>query len=247
MNTNQTTNIYYVYKHTFSNGSVYIGKGKNKRAYNFHKRNKMWNNHYAKYGAPIIELCFVELDEDLAFLIEVELISKYKESAVKLINMTTGGEGASGLPMDILKKRNEAIKRTHNKDEIKLKVSLASKKIHADIKIKEKHRAAVIKAQNTPEAKALKSKNAKGRIQTIETREKRSASMRGRKLSEDHVKNISGINHHRIDTREFKYIHPIIGEVIATQSYMLKEYNCKASHLILGKIKSSKGWKLYDN
>lgn len=93
--------IYYVYKHTFSNGIVYIGKGKNKRAYTLLHRNKYYNHLLLKYGIPNIEILFNNLNEKEALNKEIEIIKEYKESFLLLCNLTDGGEGTSGYRQSI--------------------------------------------------------------------------------------------------------------------------------------------------
>lgn len=60
---------YYVYKHTFSNGTVYYGKGSMDRI-NSNKRNRYWKNLYKKYGSPKREYLNTGIPEELAFIIE---------------------------------------------------------------------------------------------------------------------------------------------------------------------------------
>lgn len=86
-------NIYYVYKHTFSNGTCYIGKGKGKRAYQLTYRNKFWVSLSLKHGIPIISLLHQSLNEDDSFAKEVHEIATHKDNGVELCNFSCGGEG----------------------------------------------------------------------------------------------------------------------------------------------------------
>lgn len=96
MKTTITTNIFYVYKHTWENTNyVYIGKGKGIRL-NSNNRNFFWKNIVAKHGEPKREIIKGNMSEDDAFLFEIETISKYRKY-MKVVNMTNGGEGISGL------------------------------------------------------------------------------------------------------------------------------------------------------
>lgn len=91
-----TTNIFYVYKHTWGNTNyIYIGKGSGNRI-NSKKRNIFWKNITAKYGLPIKEIIKDNMSEEDAFLLEEKLIGKYKKY-MKIVNITSGGEGATGL------------------------------------------------------------------------------------------------------------------------------------------------------
>jgi len=90
--------MYYVYQHkkADTNEIFYVGKGKCGRAFNATKRNPYWKNIANKHGFNV-EFIATEIDEELAFLVELEAIDAYKKSGVVLSNLTNGGEGASGL------------------------------------------------------------------------------------------------------------------------------------------------------
>lgn len=91
--------MFYVYRHTFSNGTLYIGKGFGDRVNKVHQRNDYWNRLYTKYGIPVKEILVKDLTEIEAFELEELIISEYKNSNVLLCNLTNGGEGSSGLVM----------------------------------------------------------------------------------------------------------------------------------------------------
>jgi hypothetical protein len=90
-------NVYYVYIHRRgdNNEVFYVGKGKGNRAYNTVGRNNYWKNIYKKCGRKV-ELVEVDISEQSAFDLEMELIKFYRESGHTLANLTNGGEGASG-------------------------------------------------------------------------------------------------------------------------------------------------------
>ena len=94
-------NIYYIYKHTFPNGILYIGKGKHRRAYCLSNRNKYYNHLLEKYGNPNIEILLDNLCEEEAFNKEMETIKECKEKKFILCNLTNGGEGISGYSQSI--------------------------------------------------------------------------------------------------------------------------------------------------
>ena len=89
--------MYYVYQHKTAdtNSIFYIGKGKGNRAFTKSNRSQYWKNVVAKHGLQI-EFVVKDVDEELAFLVEAECIDQNKKCGIKLINMTDGGEGASG-------------------------------------------------------------------------------------------------------------------------------------------------------
>ncbi len=93
---------YYVYCHKNPETLeiFYIGKGIKKRAYKKDGRGKYWINYVNKYGLPIIEFLYENLNEDDAIKIEKELILKIGRKDLNkgpLVNTTDGGEGCSGL------------------------------------------------------------------------------------------------------------------------------------------------------
>jgi group I intron endonuclease len=106
---------YYVYKHTFPNGKVYIGitgqdvKRRWKSGYGYLEKKE--NGTYQqplmaravlKYGWNNIlhEVLFDRLTREEAAKKEQELIAAYKSNDPKYgYNITIGGEGSSGKPM----------------------------------------------------------------------------------------------------------------------------------------------------
>lgn len=90
-------NIYYIYQHrrVDTNEVFYVGKGKGNRCYQKHNRNRHWNNITEKTDYAV-EILFDNLSEDIAHLVEIGLITKYKTQGIHLCNYTIGGDGASG-------------------------------------------------------------------------------------------------------------------------------------------------------
>ena len=89
--------MYYIYQHRSAdtNEIFYVGKGKGKRFCNQIKRSEYWKRYVAKHGF-VPEIIQDGFDEELAFFAEAECIDVYKRRGIKLINLTNGGEGASG-------------------------------------------------------------------------------------------------------------------------------------------------------
>ena len=92
--------MYYIYQHRSAdtNEIFYVGKGKDKRFCDKNKRGRYWKHYVAKHGF-VPEIIKDGLDEELAFLAEIECIDAYKRRGIKLINLTNGGEGCSGYSM----------------------------------------------------------------------------------------------------------------------------------------------------
>ena len=89
-------NIYYVYLHLKSDSGqpFYVGKGKGSRATCRHNRSRHWENVVRKHGL-IVNVVASDLDEELAFLAEMELIDQYRRLGFPLVNKTIGGDGVS--------------------------------------------------------------------------------------------------------------------------------------------------------
>lgn len=88
---------FYVYEHLRNDtGEIfYVGKGKGNRCNSRTGRNRHWLNVASKHGFAVRKVV-VGVEEDLAFLIEVERIDQLRKLGVPLTNKTAGGEGASG-------------------------------------------------------------------------------------------------------------------------------------------------------
>lgn len=90
-------NGFYVYEHIRLDTMkpFYVGKGSGTRAYKKQGRNKYWHNIVRKHG-HVIRIIAENLDEKLAFLVEMEKIDQLRRFGISLTNMTAGGEGMSG-------------------------------------------------------------------------------------------------------------------------------------------------------
>ena len=90
---------FYVYGHYKPDGTIfYIGKGYGTRAWYTNNRNNFWQNTVNKHGTYQVVLLHEHLSEDEAFLKEKEEILFWgrRKDGGFLINLTDGGEGASG-------------------------------------------------------------------------------------------------------------------------------------------------------
>jgi len=90
--------MFYVYEHIHpdTNAVFYVGKGKGRRCFESRRRNPHWKRIVSKAGGFDVRVVVDDIDEELAFLAEQELISKLKAQGIVLSNLTDGGEGASG-------------------------------------------------------------------------------------------------------------------------------------------------------
>ena len=88
--------MFYTYAHVKPDGAIfYIGKGKDRRAWDKNNRNNYWHNIVNKHGYKA-KILANSIDEELALLCEIEAIDAYKRRGFQLCNMTEGGEGFSG-------------------------------------------------------------------------------------------------------------------------------------------------------
>lgn len=95
---NQDINYVYLHIKLTDGTPFYVGKGKNNRAFDKIQRSKWWKRTVDKYGYDIIIL-EEGLTEQEAFEKEIYWIDRIgRRNLTKgpLINMTDGGEGASG-------------------------------------------------------------------------------------------------------------------------------------------------------
>jgi hypothetical protein len=127
--------IYYVYEHVRldTNEVFYVGKGKHNRVSSKKNRNKHWHYIVEKFGYTH-RILLNNIDEKTALSMERDIIKKYKDMQVSLVNYTDGGEGVSGLKHseESKKKMSEKAKGRipHNKckrfsEEVCRKLSLA--------------------------------------------------------------------------------------------------------------------------
>jgi len=106
----QIMNNFYIYEHIRNDNNLpfYVGKGKNNRANQKISRNKYWHHVVNKSNGFKVNYIKKDIDEELAFLCEIEAIDVYKRRGLKLVNLTLGGEGASGLSRVVSEEQKKA-------------------------------------------------------------------------------------------------------------------------------------------
>lgn len=173
--------MFYVYKHLhpITKETFYVGKGSGNRAFFKHHRNKHWNNKVQCYGGFDVVFIAKDIEEELAFLVEMEAIDFYKRLGCKLANITNGGEGASGMSHSLETKKkiaDKAIGRPgqfraeHVTDAMRKSVAEANKKRVDTDKMKEKR---TFKGKShSEEHKVHMSKILTGRVFSEETKQK---------------------------------------------------------------------------
>jgi predicted GIY-YIG superfamily endonuclease len=225
---NNQQNKYYVYLHTFENGSVYIGKGKNNRAYKTSNRNKFYNNTLKKYGKPIIEILFDNITEEESLRLEIEQIKKYKENNYKLLNITDGGEGVSGLKHSEDSKQKMRMNTSARNPIVREKMSLS---------------------------RLGKPSGRKGISLSEETKNKISESRKGKNSGENHhmfgKTGKDAPNYGLFKNKQiYTFIHPEYGKEQCTIYHLYIKYNLSGSKIYLlanSKKGSHKGWILEDS
>ena len=105
--------IYYVYMHYRPNDTIpfNVGKGTGRRAYIKDSRNRWWHNIVNKHGGFDVKFAATDMSEEDSFWLEEHLIKTIGRRDLgtgPLVNMTNGGEGASGY------KHTEEYKQTAN-------------------------------------------------------------------------------------------------------------------------------------
>jgi hypothetical protein len=89
--------MYYTYAHYTPKGDLfYIGKGKDDRAYSYHKRSYQWREIVAKNRGINVQILADWNTEKEALSHEELLISCFKDMGAKLVNLTDGGLGLKG-------------------------------------------------------------------------------------------------------------------------------------------------------
>lgn len=169
-----TVSNFYVYEHwrPDTGECFYVGKGHGRRAYQRKSRNQHWRNIVAKLEAAgltyDVRIVSVGLTEHEAFDAEARLISHWRESAA-LVNMTSGGEGATGRPVSAATRRKigeaTAKKLLGNKNSLGCRHTAERRARNSAAKLGNKHRL--------------------GQSPSAVTREKIRAALMGRTHSEE--------------------------------------------------------------
>lgn len=160
---------FYVYLHRrASDGKVfYVGKGRNRRALSKSRRSQYWQNIVNKHGYTI-EYVQTGMQEWWAFEMEIQLIEFYGRE--NLVNLTDGGEGASGFS-----------------DETKEKIRLSKMGLKVSEETKEKLRLANLGKKHSKETKARMGAAHIGRKKSPESIEKSRQGNIGKKRSEEYL------------------------------------------------------------
>jgi len=253
---------FYVYAHTRpSTGDIfYVGKGKAARITSLKSRNKHWQNVVKKENG-FGSFKFIDgIDEEFAHFIEIETISHLRSKNVKLVNLTDGGEGVSGLRHS--KESRAKMSQAHRdvSDETRLRMSEAAKgkvlsaetrkKVSDGLKANKYVRkyTSQLGKKHTPEAKLKMSAAKKGRVPYNKgVKATQEEADRLRKISRDRVRTpLPDATKAKISASHSKPVLCVTtGEVFKSAIAAAKHFgkpNCSnISHCCLGAQKTAYG------
>ena len=177
---------FYVYEHWRPdiNACFYVGKGKNKRAWDLKNRK---NPHFKSVVSKLIAMGFavdvrliaVNLSEQDALALEIERIAFY--GMENLTNMTRGGDGLVNPSEEVKQKISVAHKKRFENPEERAKLGLIHKGKKTSEETKFKISRAMKKRRHSEETKKIMSESAKKRGISHETRLKINAARIGLK------------------------------------------------------------------
>lgn len=122
-------NKFYVYVHRrlSDNKPFYVGKGSGKRAWQFtgKSRNSYWHRVVNKHGVSV-EIVFDNLTEEESFQCEKDTILEFSYFGYPLTNLTSGGEGSSGIKFTDKQRLNitNDLRSKRYKDVVKDKIEI---------------------------------------------------------------------------------------------------------------------------
>lgn len=139
----------YIYAHRISEtGEIfYIGKGNNKRAWDFkHNRNPYWHNIYNKHNIKV-DILVDNLSEDEAFALEKRLIEELKKIGLAKANLHEGGLGGDTwkfMPEARKQEIRQKMSDSHKGKRHSLETIQKMKKAHSGYKCHSRHGVIVL-------------------------------------------------------------------------------------------------------
>jgi hypothetical protein len=184
---------FYVYEHIRRDtGAVfYVGKGSRRRAYVTQHRSPQWHHISAEHGYSV-RIVIGSIDEELAYLVERELIDLRRRTGVELVNVTDGGEAFSmGMwSSPEVRARHSAsqqarwsdcgeraaqsarIRSAYSDGGLRQKIGAAVRASLADPDIRKSRNAAIAAARGTDASRALTSEFMRRRMEDPAQRER---------------------------------------------------------------------------
>jgi hypothetical protein len=179
---------FYVYEHWRPDtGTIfYVGKGKGRRAQDMKGERSRWHRFVVRKldalgHAVEVRIVYSNLVESDAFAKEIERIAYWRAQGALLVNMTNGGEGASGALVSAATRAliSDRSKGRKHSEETRAKMSTSAAGNKRALGYKRKpHEIAAISARS------------KGKSPSRETREKMRLAKLGRKITDAHKANI---------------------------------------------------------
>lgn len=257
---------FYVYLHRFSNGTLYVGKGSKRRAFQFFlkRHNTYWDRLFRKYGQPKVKILISNLGEGESLSIEMDVIKRLKSKGKTLCNLTDGGNGCLGMFVSdetkakiskrVSGSKNGMYGKKHTKEAInKMKSSSLNRNMKDKKSPRYNHSKYVFIHQDgrvfKGAAKEFSDKFSVPRSQVSMLCGGSAKSAKGWRLegTKECETGRKGKNHGRYDSRVFVFSHPDFGTVEMTKYDLYKTYDIpnqsNLSSLCGGKIGSYKGWK----
>lgn len=226
----------------------YVGKGLKHRPYKLCGRNKFWHNVVRKHGF-VVEIVKENITEEQAMLLEQELIRKYGRRNLgtgSLVNLTDGGEGVSGKIFSVGERKaiSTRVKNYYKLPENVQKRKKIAKEVGNRPEVKETLRRKAILMNSSDSFRKMKAKNTKASWNDIDIRNKRTASIRAVRSTEE-SKNKTKIQKQKTYVG---FVSPT-GEIyrnVTNLSEFCKLYGITKNgmySLASGKLKQHKGWR----
>lgn len=179
--------MFYVYEHIRPDTSsvFYVGKGRDRRSTSTNKRSEYWKRVVAKAGGFSVRMVVDNVDEDFAFLVEMERIDQLRRLGVGICNLTDGGEGLSGL------KHSEETKRKMSASQRGENHNMFGKQ-HSE-ETRQRMSAAKRGKPKTAEHARKVAQALIGTKRSDESKRKMSEAKIGKKLSDEHRQRLSEV------------------------------------------------------
>lgn len=189
---------FYVYEYWRPDKNVcfYVGKGHDKRAWEFRRRHHCGHiiRKLQRSGLMVdVRIVCDGLQEAQALKLEIERIAMWRKAGVRLSNVTAGGEGVTGLKHSeatrALIREKRKLQIICHTEETRAKIGKASGAARVGRKNPE-HSARLTGRKLSPEHKARIGESGRGRVPSAEQRAKASASNLGQKRSAEACENM---------------------------------------------------------
>lgn len=257
-------NNFCVYIHKFKNRTIYIGKGRLKRAFQFSKirRNIYWGRLFDKYGTPSVRIVSKNISEMDALSLESKLIDLAINKSKAICNITLYNH-PNNLPDESRRKFSQPRYGKDNPNygnsmsiESKNKISEANKgRFIGDKSGRYDHKIQSFIHKDHGQINCtqyeLRARFNLGQSQLSLLCSGRIKSCYGWRLSstsENDIGPLKGKSHGMYDHTVFKFVHKDGAVEFCTKNELATKYNIKHTSnittLCKGRIKTYKGWSV---